>query len=69
MNDEKDEIIFGEVKPKDSSSILVKKDLVMLANFQVDALNEWIKKKYDNKVGMISFGIWVCGKYEPGLNF
>ena len=68
MNDEKDEIIFGEVKPKDSSSILVKKDLVKLANFQVDALNELIKK-YGNKPGMISFGIWVCGKCETGLNF
>ncbi|CAG8593013.1 51_t:CDS:2, partial [Racocetra fulgida] len=52
-----DEILFGEVKPKDSLSISAKKDLVKLANFQTDALNDLIKK-YGNKIGMISFGIW-----------
>ena len=54
----KDEILFGEVKPRDSSSVLVKKDLVKLAEFQAGTLDELIKK-----YGMISFGIWICGKY------
>ncbi|CAG8454911.1 8309_t:CDS:2 [Paraglomus brasilianum] len=30
----KDEVLFREVKPRDSSSVLVKKDLVKLAEFQ-----------------------------------
>ncbi|CAG8546852.1 1615_t:CDS:10 [Acaulospora morrowiae] len=72
MNNEKDEIIFGEVKSKDSSSVLAKKDLIKLANYQVDALNELVKK-YDNKVEMISFGIWVCGAririYKMDMNY
>lgn len=57
----RDEILFGEVKPKDSSSILVKKDYIKLADFQAGTLDELIKK-YGNKTGMASFGIWVCGK-------
>jgi hypothetical protein len=61
-NNTKDEILFGEVKPRDSSSVLVKKDLVKLAEYQAGTLDELIKK-YGNRIGMISFGIWVCGKY------
>ncbi|CAH1760526.1 1652_t:CDS:1, partial [Entrophospora sp. SA101] len=38
-----DEILFGEVKPKDSSSVsMKKKDSIKLADFQVGALNELI---------------------------
>ncbi|CAG8459190.1 1747_t:CDS:10 [Acaulospora morrowiae] len=68
----KDEILFGEVKPRDPSSILVKKDLVRLAEFQAGTLDELIKK-YGNKVGIISFGIWICDEhiriYEMDLNY
>ncbi|CAG8681000.1 7481_t:CDS:10 [Funneliformis mosseae] len=67
----KDEILFGEVKPRDTSSVLVKKDLVKLAEYQAGTLDELIKK-YGNRIGMISFGIWVCGEhiriYEMDLN-
>ena len=62
LTNTRDEILFGEVKPKDSSSVLVKKDFIKLAEFQAGTLDELIKK-YGNKIGMISFGIWVCGKY------
>jgi len=58
----KDEVLFREVKPRDSSSVLVKKDLVKLAEFQAGTLDE-LTKKFGNRIGMISFGIWICGKY------
>jgi len=61
LNNDRDEILFGEVKPKDSSSALVKKDFIKLCDFQVATLNEIIKK-HGNKNGLISFGIWVTGK-------
>ncbi|CAG8592814.1 5010_t:CDS:10 [Funneliformis caledonium] len=48
----KDEILFGEVKPRDSSSVLVKKYLVKLAEYQAGTLDELIKK-YGNRIGMI----------------
>ncbi|CAG8715900.1 16533_t:CDS:10, partial [Funneliformis mosseae] len=72
LNNARDEILFGEVKPKDSSSVLVKKDFIKLGDFQVVTLNEIIKK-YGNKNGLISFGIWVTGArirfYEMDLNY
>ncbi|RHZ78573.1 hypothetical protein Glove_161g17 [Diversispora epigaea] len=68
----KDEVLFGEVKPRDSFSVLVKKDLVKLAEFQAGTLDE-LTKKYGNRIGMISFGIWICGEhirvYEMDLNY
>jgi len=60
MTNTKEEILFGEVKTKDSS-LLVNKDLVKLSNFQAGALDELVKK-YRNKIGLTSFGIWICGK-------
>ena len=39
----KEEILFGEIKKKDSSSLLVQKDLIKLSNFQSGALDELIK--------------------------
>ncbi|CAG8630018.1 3427_t:CDS:10, partial [Paraglomus occultum] len=72
LTNTRDEILFGEVKPRDSSSVLVKKDLVKLAEFQAGTLDELIKK-YGNRIGIISFGIWVCGMnvhiYEMDLNY
>ncbi|CAG8743416.1 17507_t:CDS:10, partial [Rhizophagus irregularis] len=72
LNNDRDEILFGEVKPKDSSSILVKKDFIKLGDFQVATLNEIIKK-HGNKNGLISFGIWVTGArirfYEMDLSY
>ncbi|CAG8608150.1 11300_t:CDS:2, partial [Diversispora eburnea] len=72
LTNTRDEILFGEVKPRDSSSVLAKKDLVKLAEFQAGTLDELIKK-YGNRIGMISFGIWVCGMnvhiYEMDLNY
>ncbi|CAG8437745.1 1702_t:CDS:2 [Acaulospora colombiana] len=68
----KEEILFGEVKTKDSRSLLINKDLVKLSNFQSGALDELIKK-YGNKIGLASFGIWVSGPririYEMDLNY
>ncbi|KAF0562281.1 hypothetical protein F8M41_000057 [Gigaspora margarita] len=68
----KEEILFGEVKTKDSHSLLINKDLIKLSNFQSGALNELIKK-YGNKIGLASFGIWVSGPriqiYEMDLNY
>ncbi|CAJ0754573.1 19512_t:CDS:2, partial [Entrophospora sp. SA101] len=65
------EILFGEVKTKDSSSLLVNKDFVKLSNFQSSALDELIKK-YGNRSGLTSFGIWICGAriciYEMDIN-
>ncbi|CAJ0645763.1 15627_t:CDS:2, partial [Entrophospora sp. SA101] len=58
----KEEILFGEVKTKDSSSLLVNKDFVKLSNFQSSALDELIKK-YGNRSGLTSFGIWICGEW------
>ncbi|CAG8662624.1 12165_t:CDS:10 [Funneliformis mosseae] len=58
-----DEILFGEVKPpkyKNSSLLLVSQDLVKLANFQSGTLDELVKK-YGNRIGMTSFGVWVYG--------
>ncbi|CAG8489095.1 3403_t:CDS:2 [Diversispora eburnea] len=72
LTNNKDEILFSEVKTKDSSSILVKKDFIKLAEFQAGTLDELITK-YGNKIGTISFGIWVCGAhvriYEMDLNY
>ncbi len=68
LTNTKDEILFGEVKPKDSSSVLVKKDLVKLANFLAGTLDELIKN-HGNKIGMMSFGIWVCGKCTNLVDF
>jgi len=58
-----DEILFGEVKPPKykNSSLLVSQDLVKLANFQSGTLDELVKK-YGNRIGMTSFGVWVYGK-------
>ncbi|CAG8622488.1 10401_t:CDS:10, partial [Paraglomus brasilianum] len=71
MTNTKEEILFGEVKTKDSS-LLVNKDLVKLSNFQAGALDELVKK-YGNKIGLTSFGIWICGTrirvYEMDLNY
>lgn len=39
----KEEILFDEIKPKDSTSLLVGKDLIKLSNFQSGALDELIK--------------------------
>ncbi|CAG8634765.1 6700_t:CDS:2, partial [Paraglomus occultum] len=68
----KKEILFGEVKKKDSSSLLVNKDLIKLSNFQSGALDELIKI-YGNKIGLTSFGIWVSGPririYEMDLKY
>ncbi|CAG8531721.1 14132_t:CDS:10, partial [Dentiscutata erythropus] len=68
----KEEILFGEVKTKDSRSLLINKDLIKLSNFQSGALDELIKK-YGNKIGLASFGIWVSGPririYEMDLNY
>ncbi|CAG8538808.1 9743_t:CDS:10, partial [Dentiscutata heterogama] len=68
----KEEILFGEVKTKDSRSLLINKDLIKLSNFQSGALDELIKK-YANKIGLASFGIWVSGPririYEMDLNY
>ncbi|CAG8470260.1 7968_t:CDS:10 [Funneliformis caledonium] len=57
-----DEILFGEVKPPKckNSSLLVCQDLIKLANFQSGTLDELIKK-YGNRIGMASFGVWICG--------
>ncbi|CAB4422775.1 unnamed protein product [Rhizophagus irregularis] len=48
------------------------KDYIKLADFQAGTLDELIKK-YGNKTGMASFGIWVCGAririYEMDLNY
>uniref|UniRef100_U9V607 Uncharacterized protein n=1 Tax=Rhizophagus irregularis (strain DAOM 181602 / DAOM 197198 / MUCL 43194) TaxID=747089 RepID=U9V607_RHIID len=38
-----EEILFDEIKPKDSTSLLVGKDLIKLSNFQSGALDELIK--------------------------
>ncbi|CAG8671397.1 6747_t:CDS:2, partial [Paraglomus brasilianum] len=59
MTNTKEEILFGEVKTKYSLSLLVNKDLVKLSNFQAGALDELVKK-YGNKIGLTSFGIWIC---------
>ncbi|CAG8440085.1 6942_t:CDS:10 [Scutellospora calospora] len=67
MSNKGDEILFGEVKPKDSLSISTKKDLVKLANFQADALNDLIKK-YGNRIGIISLGARIR-IYEMDLNY
>ncbi|CAG8764250.1 12187_t:CDS:2, partial [Funneliformis caledonium] len=69
-----DEILFGEVKPPKSknSTLLLNKDLVKLANFQAGSLDELIKK-YGNRTGLASFGIWICGEriyiYDMDLNY
>ncbi len=65
-----DEILFGEVKPPKSknSTLLLNKDLVKLANFQAGSLDELIKK-YGNRTGLASFGIWICGKCLDCFNF
>ncbi|CAG8706736.1 6938_t:CDS:10 [Cetraspora pellucida] len=72
LTNTKDEVLFGEVKPRDSTSVLVKKDLVKLAEFQAGTLDE-LTKKYGNRIGMISFGIWICGEhiriYDMDLNY
>lgn len=63
LTNTKDKILFGEVKPPcKNSSLLVNKDLVKLANFQAGALDELIAK-YGNRIGMATYGIWVCGKF------
>ncbi|CAG8710449.1 22988_t:CDS:2 [Gigaspora margarita] len=58
-----DEILFGKVKlPKyKNSSSLVYQDFVKLADFQSGALDKLVKK-YGNRIGMTSFGVWICGK-------
>ncbi|RIB01066.1 hypothetical protein C2G38_1052741 [Gigaspora rosea] len=56
-----DEILFGEVKsPKCKNSSLIHQDLLKLANFQSGTLDELIKK-YGNRIGMVSFEVWICG--------
>ncbi|CAG8442569.1 1957_t:CDS:10 [Funneliformis caledonium] len=66
------EILFGEAKLKDSSSLLINKDFVKLSNFQADALDELIKR-YGNRIGLTSFSIWVCGAririYKMDINY
>jgi len=68
LTNTKDEILFGEAKPKDSSSILINKDFVKLSDFQANALDELIKR-YGNRIGLASFGIWVCGKCSIWFDF
>ncbi|CAG8664375.1 12220_t:CDS:10, partial [Funneliformis mosseae] len=72
LTNTRDEILFGEAKPKDSSSILINKDFVKLSNFQANALDELVKR-YGNRIGLVSFGIWVCGArirvYEMDINY
>ncbi|CAG8747163.1 4044_t:CDS:2, partial [Racocetra persica] len=63
----KEEILFGEVKTKDSRSLLINKDLIKLSNFQSGALDELIKK-YSNKIGLASFGPRIR-IYEMDLNY
>ncbi|CAG8535819.1 6517_t:CDS:2 [Paraglomus brasilianum] len=66
-----DDLLPGD-QVQDSSSVLVKKDLVKLAEFQAGALDE-LTKKFGNRIGIISFGIWICGEhirvYEMDLNY
>ncbi|GBB88511.1 hypothetical protein RclHR1_15020004 [Rhizophagus clarus] len=68
----KEEVLFGEAKPKNSSSLLVSKDLIKLSNFQSGALDELIKI-HGNKIGLVSFGVWVSGSrirvYEMDLKY
>ncbi|RHZ81453.1 hypothetical protein Glove_120g92 [Diversispora epigaea] len=68
----KEEILFGKVKKKDSSSLLINKNLIKLSNFQSSALDELIKI-YGNKIGLTSFEIWISGLriqiYEMDLNY
>ncbi|RHZ78230.1 hypothetical protein Glove_166g262 [Diversispora epigaea] len=53
----KEEILFDEIKTKDSRSLLVNKDLIKLSNFQSGALDELIKK-HGNKIGLV-YGLVV----------
>ena len=65
-----DEILFGEVKlPKiKNSSLLFNKDLIKFTNFQASFLDKLIKK-YGNRIGLVSFRIWVCDKCLDLINF
>ncbi|CAG8661920.1 16875_t:CDS:10, partial [Funneliformis mosseae] len=62
----------SSTKLKDSSSILINKDFVKLFNFQANALDELVKR-YGNRIGLVSFGIWICGAciciYKMDINY
>ncbi|CAG8599921.1 6549_t:CDS:10, partial [Acaulospora morrowiae] len=67
LTNTRDEIIFSEAKPKDLSSILINKDFIKLSDFQVNALDELVKR-YGNRIGLASFGARIR-IYEMDINY